>query len=97
MQNSNMTDYDGRYEGNGEDADNYGDCFSLQALASSLHDTHSDSKSQATRHARCVYVEGLPPTANEQSVATFFSQVMAAIGGNTTGPGDVVLTCLHKS
>uniref|UniRef100_A0A9I9D1C0 Splicing factor U2af large subunit n=1 Tax=Cucumis melo TaxID=3656 RepID=A0A9I9D1C0_CUCME len=54
---------------------------------------------QATRHARRVYVGGLPPTANEQlftqgilekvvhSVATFFSQVMAAIGGNTAGPG----------
>ncbi|XVE75401.1 hypothetical protein DITRI_Ditri12bG0091300 [Diplodiscus trichospermus] len=44
---------------------------------------------QATRHARRVYVGGLPPTANEQSVATFFSHVMAAIGGNTAG--DVVL------
>ncbi|WZY72647.1 hypothetical protein YC2023_004887 [Brassica napus] len=43
---------------------------------------------QATRHARRVYVGGLPPTANEQSVATFFSQVMSAIGGNTAGPGD---------
>ncbi|KAE7999900.1 hypothetical protein FH972_004284 [Carpinus fangiana] len=42
---------------------------------------------QATRHARRVYVGGLPPTANEQSVATFFSHVMAAIGGNTAGPG----------
>ncbi|XP_052300347.1 splicing factor U2af large subunit B isoform X3 [Citrus sinensis] len=46
---------------------------------------------QATRHARRVYVGGLPPTANEQSVATFFSQVMAAIGGNTAGPGDAVV------
>ncbi|KAK0604222.1 hypothetical protein LWI29_013302 [Acer saccharum] len=45
----------------------------------------------ATRHARRVYVGGLPPTANEQSVATFFSQVMAAIGGNTAGPGDAVV------
>jgi splicing factor U2AF subunit len=42
---------------------------------------------QATRHARRVYVGGLPPTANEQSVSTFFSQVMSAIGGNTAGPG----------
>jgi hypothetical protein len=25
--------------------------------------------------------------ANEQSVATFFSQVMAAVGANTAGPG----------
>ncbi|WCJ41444.1 Splicing factor U2af large subunit B [Euphorbia peplus] len=46
---------------------------------------------QATRHARRVYVGGLLPTANEQSVATFFSQVMAAIGGNTAGPGDAVV------
>ncbi|XP_062154958.1 splicing factor U2af large subunit B isoform X2 [Alnus glutinosa] len=45
----------------------------------------------ATRHARRVYVGGLPPTANEQSVATFFSHVMAAIGGNTAGPGDAVV------
>ncbi|KAF5463951.1 hypothetical protein F2P56_014073 [Juglans regia] len=46
---------------------------------------------QATRHARRVYVGGLPPTANEQSVATYFSHVMAAIGGNTAGPGDAVV------
>ncbi|GMH16356.1 hypothetical protein Nepgr_018197 [Nepenthes gracilis] len=46
---------------------------------------------QATRHARRVYVGGLPPSANEQSVATFFSQIMGAIGGNTAGPGDAVV------
>ncbi|XP_062197411.1 splicing factor U2af large subunit B isoform X2 [Phragmites australis] len=46
---------------------------------------------QATRHARRVYVGGLPPSANEQSVAVYFNQVMAAIGGNTAGPGDAVL------
>ncbi|KFK40234.1 hypothetical protein AALP_AA3G348100 [Arabis alpina] len=46
---------------------------------------------QATRHARRVYVGGLSPSANEQSVATFFSQVMAAVGGNTAGPGDAVV------
>ncbi|XP_039000880.1 splicing factor U2af large subunit B-like isoform X2 [Hibiscus syriacus] len=46
---------------------------------------------QATRHARRIYVGGLSPTANEQSVATFFSQVMAAIGGNTADPGDAVV------
>uniref|UniRef100_A0A1D1XKA3 Splicing factor U2af large subunit n=1 Tax=Anthurium amnicola TaxID=1678845 RepID=A0A1D1XKA3_9ARAE len=46
---------------------------------------------QATRHARRVYVGGLSPTANEQSVATFFNQVMAVIGGNTAGPGDAVV------
>jgi splicing factor U2AF subunit len=43
---------------------------------------------QATRHARRVYVGGLPPTANEQSVATFFSHALAAVGGNTAGPGE---------
>lgn len=46
---------------------------------------------QATRHARRVYVGGLPPSANEQTIATFFSQVMTAIGGNATGPGDAVV------
>ncbi|OVA13223.1 RNA recognition motif domain [Macleaya cordata] len=46
---------------------------------------------QATRHARRVYVGGLPPLANEQTIATFFGGVMAAIGGNTAGPGDAVV------
>ncbi|KAJ4703450.1 U2 snRNP auxiliary factor large subunit [Melia azedarach] len=46
---------------------------------------------QATRHARRVYVGGLPPMANEQTIATFFSHVMTAIGGNSAGPGDAVV------
>lgn len=46
---------------------------------------------QATRHARRVYVGGLPPMANEQTIATFFSRVMAAIGGNSAGAGDAVV------
>ncbi|KAL5537865.1 hypothetical protein UlMin_046210 [Ulmus minor] len=46
---------------------------------------------QATRHARRVYVGGLPPLANEQAIATFFSHVMAAIGGNSSGSGDAVV------
>ncbi|XP_058083989.1 splicing factor U2af large subunit B-like isoform X2 [Magnolia sinica] len=46
---------------------------------------------QATRHARRVYVGGLPPMANEQTIATFFSRVMSAIGGNSAGPGDAVV------
>ncbi|XP_076922039.1 splicing factor U2af large subunit A-like isoform X2 [Bidens hawaiensis] len=46
---------------------------------------------QATRHARRVYVGGLPPLANEQTIATFFSHVMTAIGGNSAGPGDAVV------
>lgn len=45
---------------------------------------------QATRHARRVYVGGLPPTANEQSISTFMSQALAAVGG-TTGSGDCVI------
>ncbi|XP_077224018.1 splicing factor U2af large subunit A-like isoform X2 [Tasmannia lanceolata] len=49
------------------------------------------AQGQATRHARRVYVGGLSPAANEQSVGTFFSQVMSAIGGNTAGPGDAVV------
>lgn len=43
---------------------------------------------QATRHARRVYVGGLPPTANEQNIATFFSNALAAVGGTTAGPGE---------
>ncbi|XP_068323689.1 splicing factor U2af large subunit B-like [Pyrus communis] len=46
---------------------------------------------QATRHARRVYVGGLPPLANEQTIATFFSQVMAAIGRNSVGSSDAVV------
>ncbi|KAA8515277.1 hypothetical protein F0562_018493 [Nyssa sinensis] len=46
---------------------------------------------QATRHARRVYVGGLPPMANEQTIATFFSHVMTAIGGNSAGLGDAVV------
>lgn len=46
---------------------------------------------QATRHARRVYVGGLPPLANEQTIAAFFSNVMHAIGGNSVGQGDAVV------
>ncbi|XP_073129947.1 splicing factor U2af large subunit A-like isoform X2 [Henckelia pumila] len=46
---------------------------------------------QATRHARRVYVGGLPPSANEQTVGTFFNHVMSATGGNAAGPGDAVV------
>ncbi|CAI5507423.1 unnamed protein product, partial [Closterium sp. Naga37s-1] len=46
---------------------------------------------QATRHARRVYVGGLPPMANEQSVAAFFNNAMALVNGNTAGPGDCVV------
>ncbi|KAL3615055.1 hypothetical protein CASFOL_040716 [Castilleja foliolosa] len=46
---------------------------------------------QATRFARKVYVGGLPPLANEQTIARFFSHVMNAVGGNSAGPGDSVV------
>jgi len=46
---------------------------------------------QATRHARRVYVGGLPPTATEASISTFFSSALAAIGGNSAGPGNAVV------
>lgn len=42
---------------------------------------------QATRHARRVYVGGLPPTATEPGITTFFSNALSAIGGMTAGPG----------
>ncbi|KAL0707342.1 hypothetical protein Bca4012_073768 [Brassica carinata] len=42
-------------------------------------------------HARRVYVGGFSPAANEQVVATLFSQVMTAVGGNTAGPVDAVV------
>ncbi|WVZ49271.1 hypothetical protein U9M48_000643 [Paspalum notatum var. saurae] len=47
---------------------------------------------QATLHVRRVYVSGLPPSANEQTIAKFFNQAMAAVGGNNTAcPGDAVV------
>jgi len=52
---------------------------------------------QATRHARRVYVGGLPPTATEQNVATFFSNALAAIGGTTAGPGEAALSALPRA
>lgn len=36
---------------------------------------------------------GLPPTGNEQNIATFFSNALAAVGGTTAGPG----TCCRAS
>ena len=49
---------------------------------------------QATRHARRIYVGGLPPTANEQNIATFFSNALAAVGGTTAGPGECFILCI---
>ena len=66
----------------------------LREHAAELHRMHAGllpgvqpPSQQATRHARRVYVGGLPPTGNEQNIATFFSNALAAIGGTTAGPG----------
>ena len=39
---------------------------------------------QATRHARRVYVGGLPPSANEDRISNFFSYALAAVGGTNS-------------
>lgn len=46
---------------------------------------------QATRHARRVYVGGLPPGSTESGIGKFFANAMAAVGGNAAGPGDSVV------
>lgn len=46
---------------------------------------------QATRHARRIYVGGLPPTATDDKISTFFSNALAAVGGTTAGPGPCVV------
>ena len=46
---------------------------------------------QATRHARRVYIGGLPPSANEDAVKSFFTNALAAVGGTQPVPGDPVL------
>lgn len=46
---------------------------------------------QATRHARRIYVGGLPPSAREDAIASFFSNALAAVGGTTAGPGPCVV------
>lgn len=46
---------------------------------------------QATRHARRIYVGGLPPSAREENIASFFSNALAAVGGTTAGPGQCVV------
>ncbi|KAL3534597.1 hypothetical protein ACH5RR_003058 [Cinchona calisaya] len=46
---------------------------------------------QTLFHARRLYVAGLPSTATEKSLKTFFNNAMSRIGGNSAGPGDAVL------
>ncbi|CAN6857199.1 unnamed protein product [Brassica oleracea] len=54
------------------------------------------TKGGPSRHARRVCVGGHPPTANEQSAATFFSQVMSAVGGNLLGQAVVNVYINHE-
>lgn len=46
---------------------------------------------QATRHARRIYVGGLPPSATEDGLSAFFSNALAAVGGTVAGPGSAVV------
>ena len=46
---------------------------------------------QATRHARRIYIGGLPPSAREENIGTFFSNALAAVGATTAGPGPCVV------
>ncbi|KDD76120.1 hypothetical protein H632_c347p0, partial [Helicosporidium sp. ATCC 50920] len=46
---------------------------------------------QATRHARRIYVGGLPPSVSEEALTDFISNALAAVGGTTAGPGSCVL------
>ncbi|KAL9255527.1 Splicing factor U2af large subunit B-like protein [Drosera capensis] len=64
----------------------------VRGLSGTFPVMHPFGEAQATRNARRVYVGSLPPTATEQSVAIFFNHAMEAIGGNTAGPGDAVVS-----
>ncbi|KAL6542859.1 hypothetical protein OROHE_010379 [Orobanche hederae] len=65
--------------------------FAPQAVSGVLQNRLTSEANQATRFARRVYVGGLPPLANEQTISRFFSHVMNAVGGNSAGPGDAVV------
>jgi hypothetical protein len=43
---------------------------------------------QATRHARRIYVGGLPPGVTDDAVQDFFVHALTAIGGCVAGPGE---------
>ena len=53
-------------------------------LASAGQAVVLQASQQSTRHARRIYVGGLPPMANEQMVSAFFSQALVEIGGAAT-------------
>ncbi|CAD6252885.1 unnamed protein product [Miscanthus lutarioriparius] len=70
--------------------------FNFSSLVFQPHTTTQLMTQEATLFARRVYVGGLPPSANEQTIGVFFNQVMAVIGGNTAGPGDAVCSvCMN--
>ena len=48
---------------------------------------------QLTRHARRVYVGGLPPGAGEVELASFFNQAMHTAGAIRPGAQEAVLGC----
>jgi splicing factor U2AF subunit len=45
---------------------------------------------QATRHARRIYLGGLPPTVDEARLGVLFNQALTSIGG-LTAPGEPVV------
>ncbi len=49
------------------------------------------ASNQATRHARRIYIGGLPPNSREDEVGAFISNALAAVGGTTAGPGASVI------
>ena len=49
------------------------------------------ASNQATRHARRIYIGGLPPNSRENEVGAFISNALAAVGGTTAGPGASVI------
>ncbi|GAB4814250.1 hypothetical protein N2152v2_001296 [Parachlorella kessleri] len=71
------------------DGDKY-DIFAVPSAAPTAGFGGAASQ-QATRHARRIYVGGLPPSAGEQNISIFFSNALAAVGGTTAGPGQCVV------
>ena len=51
----------------------------------------ASASNQATRHARRIYIGGLPPGSREDQVGAFISNALAAVGGTTAGPGASVI------
>ena len=51
---------------------------------------------QATRHARRIYIGGLPPTVEEQPLAVLFNAAMHSIGGVTAAGDSVVNVYINQ-